>query len=273
MRSYRITGIRLLVLLLGGMAVLTAGLGTLVALWAPKATALDQRKPAVERPCSPADPCLAVIIDDIGRDPGVLARLLGMSTELTFAVLPHAPHTESSLRAIEERGAEVLLHLPMMPLDEQNITDEQVVLGREEPLRAALQTCLERVPAAVGVNNHMGSALGRDPIAVDQLLRIIGRRKLWFLDSRTDARSLFCQQARLLNVPCLQRDLFLDDPAQLDAVLSRFSQAVQIAHDRGWAVAIGHPLQTTVDALQRVLVRSTVRIRRLSAIVAARDAT
>jgi polysaccharide deacetylase 2 family uncharacterized protein YibQ len=211
---------------------------------------------------------VAIVIDDVGRDLEPLRRLLQLDLDLTYSVLPHAAHTPESLAAIRRGGREVLLHLPMAPVDPDKITDERIVLGREGPLEPALLACLAKVPDPAGVNNHMGSALSRDGRMVERVLAVLKRRSLPFLDSRTASRSLFCRRARRIGLPCIERDVFLDDPPVPSAVRSRLVATMDLARRRGWAVAIGHPLRSTVDALQKLRVGSRVRVVRLSAVLA-----
>lgn len=270
MTRLRISRLPVLLAALGLVAGVMTGLGTLVALWSQPASA--SRHPTLpEPPCSPARPCLAVVVDDVGRDPAALRRLLALRLDLTFSVLPHARHTVASLAAIRSRGREILLHLPMAPTDPGRITDEEVVLGRDGTPEQALAACLERVPDAVGVNNHMGSAVSRSPELAGRLLQQLARRGLWFLDSRTISNSVLCSTASTLGVGCVERDLFLDDPPGPKSVSRRLAEALRLARERGKAVVIAHPLPDTVRALDRLDGSRTarqVRIRRLSRLVA-----
>jgi uncharacterized protein len=266
MARYRLTSIRLVVVTLALVAGALVALGSAVALMG-RPPAPPPRLPPPPAPCTPRTPCLALVIDDVGRDMAPLRRLLALPLDLTFSVLPHAPKTRQSLEAIRGRGREVMLHLPMAPLDSSRITDERVVLGRDGPLEAAMRQCLTKIPGARGINNHMGSALSKDPKRVGRVLEVLRGRSMWFLDSRTVTGSLFCSQARERAIPCIERDVFLDDPPTASEVESRITEAVEIAKRRGWAVAIGHPEISTVDALQKLRLGSTVRIVRLSVVI------
>jgi len=266
MARYRLTSVRLLVVALILLAGALAALGSAVALMG-RPTAPAPAPPPPPPPCTPESPCLALVIDDVGRDLRPLRRLLALPLDLTYSVLPHARLTQQSLEAIRQRGREVILHLPMAPQDSARITDEQVVLGRDGPLEAAMLQCLAKIPQTAGVNNHMGSALSKDPRLTRRVLEVLKPRSLWFLDSRTVAGSRFCGQASELGVRCIERDFFLDDPPGPSAVRLRLAEAVDLARRRGWAVAIGHPLSSTVDALQKLRVGSRVRVVRLSMVI------
>jgi polysaccharide deacetylase 2 family uncharacterized protein YibQ len=263
----RVTRVQPLLWAIGLLAAATAGLGSLAVLSSRPASA-SRATPQAPTACRPEAPCLGVLIDDVGRDLVALDQLLALKLDLTFAVLPHAAHTTASVAAIRSHGREILLHLPMLPLDKSRITDEVVVLGRDGPLEAALQACLEPIPEAVGINNHMGSALTRDPAATRRLLRAVANEGLWVVDSRTTEGSLLCNQAKVLGVPCLERDVFLDATPDRYVVLRRLAQAVQVARRRGWALAIGHPHPATINLLRRLESSdSGVRVRRVSELV------
>ena len=262
MKVYQIRSIRPILVTLACTGAAVTALLLYVALLPMEATATSLQPPALA--CAPSAPCVAVVIDDIGRDPNMLRRFLALKLDLTFGVLPHAPHTEDARRAIRRVGREMILHLPMLPLDPSKISDEPVVLGRERPLRTALAECLARVPEAVGVNNHMGSALSQDRAAMGEIFSTLSAQGLWSLDSRTIDNSEICPVAAQRGVPCLKRDIFLDDPPTPDTVRLRWQEGVSIARSRGWAVMIGHPNQATLSMLRQGIKGSEVRIMRLS---------
>jgi hypothetical protein len=249
--SRRISSLLPLVAVLVFLGALVSAAGALALLSRPtpaQAPVAVERRPA--SPCTPSAPCLAIVIDDLGRDPIALRELLRLDADLTFSVLPHAAHSAISVAAIRARGRELLLHLPLEPLDRHKITDERVVLGAEGDLAAATAECLARVPGAVGINNHLGSAVSADRAPVEQILGVVRERRLFFLDSRTSERSVICGTARTTRVPCLERDVFLDDPPEAGAIAARWAEAVSRARLRGRAIVIAHPHPTTIRALR-----------------------
>ncbi|MBK6847893.1 MAG: divergent polysaccharide deacetylase family protein [Proteobacteria bacterium] len=204
---------------------------------------------AAER-CHRARPCLAIVIDDLGRALAPLHQLLALPLALTFAVLPHARQTAASVVLLRTARRELWLHLPLEPQQPSAVSDEPVVLGRGDRVAPVLADALSRVPGAVGVNSHMGSAFSADPDAAGRLMVALSRYGLPFLDSRTTSRSVLCSVARRVGTPCLQRDVFLDDARDLVTVRERLGAALALAQRRGWAVAVGHPQPTTVEALR-----------------------
>ena len=270
--SRRASGSRLVKLMWMLVVLLAALLGAVV--WWPDAqpTRTAPGKGSAPR-CDPSDPCLALVIDDVGRDLKLLQRFLGLETDITYAVLPHAPYTKQSIEALRGRKREYLLHLPMAPQDVSKVTREPVVVGMDGRVGAATRECMARVPGATGANNHMGSALSTDPRKLALVLSIMKKNKLWFLDSKTAKDSIICRVARKLRVACRQRDVFLDDPPSQAAVLLKLENAVDVARKRGWAIAIGHPREATFKVVRQFTKNPQINVVRLSTVFARSDAT
>jgi uncharacterized protein len=116
-------------------------------------------------------------------------------------------------------------------------------------LRALVASGLDKVPHASGVNNHMGSVLTAraDPMRI--VMEELAGRRLFFLDSRTTAKTVAYRLAREAGVPSAERDVFLDDVAEKKAIAAQLARLETLATRHGSAIAIGHPYPETVEAL------------------------
>lgn len=205
---------------------------------------------------------LAIVIDDVGRELHLFEQLLDLRFALSFSVLPgsvYAAGVQLRLVADRRRPREILLHLPMEPEDaarmEAGAEAEEAFLRREDPpdvLRAKLEAALERVPMAVGTNNHMGSRLTPDCTAMSAIMPVVRERGLFFLDSRTIATSCAQRAADEAGVPNLARQVFLDDDPAPEAIAAQLDRAATLARS-GPVVAIGHPSPAMVEVLRRRL--------------------
>lgn len=241
---------------------------------APVAAAASSAPPtlSVSRRCTPQAPCLALVIDDIGRDRAMLRRLLQVPLSLTFAVLPHAPHTDEAVKALKKAGREYLLHLPLEPTSQREITDEPLVISRHCRIGAVFEEMVRRVPGAVAFNNHMGSAFCGSKESVATLVESARTVFPFVLDSKTTKDSHLCARARARGLPCIERDVFLDDPNDLTTVDYSLQRALRRALERGWAVAIGHPRATTIKALTRFSHGKDIEVVPLSVLVSTKGA-
>jgi polysaccharide deacetylase 2 family uncharacterized protein YibQ len=120
---------------------------------------------------------------------------------------------------------------------------------------AATREALERVPGAVGLNNHMGSAVTADRKLMGAVVDELAGRGLYFLDSRTSAESVGFEVARGAGVPAARRDLFLDQTDDRAAIAEALANLAVIARSRGAAIGIAHPRRETLAALAAELPR------------------
>jgi polysaccharide deacetylase 2 family uncharacterized protein YibQ len=185
---------------------------------------------------------IAVLIDDLGRSVDTIDRLAALGVPLGGAVLPFEPRTAEVAARLAERGLEVLCHLPMEALAGEDPGPGALDVGmRPRRLRAATRRALDAVPGAVGVNNHMGSALSEDREAMTAVLEVVRARELFFVDSRTSPNSVGYRLARDLGVPAAERKVFLDGDRDPSAIRSELRRLLEIADRGAPAIAIGHP--------------------------------
>lgn len=203
-------------------------------------------------------PRMAIIIDDIGYKKAEALELMRLDAALTFAVLPGGPYSRDLASQAARRRREVLLHLPLEPdTDLEGVFPEDILkvdLPKAE-LKARLRDALTQVPQAVGVNNHMGSRFTQDPEAMRTLLTELADRELFFVDSRTTPDTVGVEVARNLGLASAQRDIFLDDDQQYETTINQLEAARRLALERGHVVVIGHPYESTVQALRDTLPR------------------
>jgi polysaccharide deacetylase 2 family uncharacterized protein YibQ len=226
--------------------------------------------PAPHRPAKTAR--IALILDDIGFDRQPLDAAMAIDPNLNFSILPNALRAGEFARRLNDRGFEVLCHLPMEPVDyprESPGPNAIMMAMSDEEIAQATRAALAIVPNARGVNNHMGSRATRDPRVMKRVLESLPRG-FYFIDSRTTRGSLGEQLARQMKIPTTGRDVFLDDIQQEEAVRKQLRELVQVATERGSAVGIGHIYPVTVKVLQEEiphLRKRGVKLVRASAVV------
>jgi uncharacterized protein len=197
-------------------------------------------------------PRVAIVIDDMGYERQAGERLLALDLDLTFSFLPHAPHTRNLSRLAREIGRDVLLHLPMEPIDTARWDPGPGALYLSMPiedLRRNLQDNLAAVPMAIGVNNHMGSRFTANPQAMATVMSILRPQDLFFLDSLTTADSTGYHVAREFGMRAIRRDIFLDNDRAVELIERQIAALIRLAGKQGSAVAIAHPHAGTVAAL------------------------
>jgi polysaccharide deacetylase 2 family uncharacterized protein YibQ len=166
---------------------------------------------------------------------------------------PHGTHAREIAGLVKAKKLEVLIHQPMEPLGYPGVNPGPgVLLSSMTDLQtlSQLDRNLRLLPEAIGLNNHMGSRLTQDGQRMSLLARALKNRNLLVLDSLTHPDSHFAASALAEGAVVYRRDVFIDVEQNKDYVLKQLRKAEKIALLNGQAVAIGHPLTATLEALQ-----------------------
>jgi polysaccharide deacetylase 2 family uncharacterized protein YibQ len=209
---------------------------------------------AIPAPAIRTGAYVAIIIDDMGMDRARAARLAALPGPLTFSYLAYAPDIDAQSRGARANGHEIMLHLPMEPegRDDPGPGALRISLTDDE-IRARTAASLDRLPLAVGLNNHMGSKFTRDLRAMRPVLAELASRGLLFVDSRTSGSSVGLDVAKQSGVAAAGRDVFLDNEIDARAIRVQLAELERVASRRGSAIAIGHPHEATIEALAQFL--------------------
>ncbi len=193
---------------------------------------------------------IAIVIDDIGNTMEYQDLFLKLGDKITYAILPKLPHSTHFSRLSRKTGAEVILHLPLESL-KGNIPGPGLITTNmpESHVLDLLSRNLASVPDHVGINNHMGSKGTMDSTLMKTLLRESKQRNLFFLDSQTTSQSVITSIANQMDLPVIQRDVFLDNIDEQAAIIDQLVLLSSVARQRGYAVGIGHYRFNTLKIL------------------------
>ncbi len=197
-------------------------------------------------------PMIALVIDDMGVDRKRSARVIGFKGPLTLSFLAYADDLGTQTAAAAAAGHELLVHLSMEPASATLDPGPNALisgLGTDE-LRRRLRWGLSRFEAYGGVNNHMGSRFTADAAGMSVVMEEIKSRGVLFLDSRTTDKTVAAAVARRAGVPFVERNIFLDHVDDVATVRGRLAELERLARRTGFAVAIGHPRDATLTALE-----------------------
>ncbi|BAU56688.2 putative periplasmic protein YibQ [Halorhodospira halochloris] len=197
----------------------------------------------------------ALIIDDIGdlRQPGI--RAINLPANVAISVLPHTPFGTELAELAHEQGREVMLHMPMEAKNRTDPGPGAIYLDMDEhDVRRAMRAALADVPHARGVNNHMGSLITRHPGHMQWVMEELKRAgDLYFIDSRTSARSVAQELAKEYGLKNSARVIFIDPQRDEEIIEKQIKDFIATAHSEDGAIAIGHPYPETLDLLEEYL--------------------
>jgi polysaccharide deacetylase 2 family uncharacterized protein YibQ len=199
-------------------------------------------------------PVITLIIDDLGYSKRNGIRAINLPGPVTLAILPHTPHSTRLAKLAYAKGKTVMLHTPMT-----NVLQKSPGPGTLSPQMSKadfmreFRKSLDSMPHIEGVNNHMGSELTQNSTRMQWIMEEVFKRRLFFVDSRTTAKSVAAKEASNAGVPTLSRDIFLDHIRTEEAVNEAFDTMVRKAKHYGNMIAIGHPYTVTMNVLEKRL--------------------
>lgn len=197
---------------------------------------------------------LSIVIDDFGYRPQQENQVLALPAPVSVAVLPNAPRAREMASKAHDAGHEVLIHLPMAPLSKQPLEKDTLRPDMSSSeIERIIRDAVNKVPYAVGMNNHMGSAMTSNLSGMQKVMQSLEQYNLYFLDSMTIGNSQATRAAAGSQVKVIKRKVFLDDTQNDADIRFQFNRAIQLARKTGSAIAIGHPHPSTVRVLQQMV--------------------
>jgi hypothetical protein len=200
-------------------------------------------------------PMITIVIDDVGISPQHAEMAIALPAPVVISIMTYAGNAAALAREARSRGHELLVHMPMQPVDDRvHAGPNSLTVGLSEAeIRRRVVWGLNRLAGYVGFNNHMGSRFTQDEAGMRVVLAEAKNRGLLFLDSKTIAGSIADRLAGQMGVVHIERDVFIDDDMSEAAVARQLAATEAIARQQGFAVAIGHPHPATIAVLRRWL--------------------
>ncbi len=193
---------------------------------------------------------LTLIIDDLGQNLPRDRRVLALPGPITPSIMPDTPHAAELAREAHAAGKIIMLHMPMDPATGPFAWHPELPL---DELEKRLAAAFKAVPFTSGINNHEGSRMTAEPVAMAWLMGELQRRNKFFVDSRTSARTVAASEAQKIGLASVSRDVFLDNERTEPAITAQLEEAIKLARKHGSAVVIGHPYPQTLAVLEREL--------------------
>lgn len=208
-------------------------------------------------------PKLGIIVDDFGAAFSSLTTdFIELPYKLTFAVLPPGnkeyPNSPRIAEIAHHNAKEIMLHLPMepntYPTDNPGPTAIYVDHDSEKQRRTILTHINSLEPYVKGVNNHMGSRATESEATMETLMSVLKQKGMYFVDSKTNRRSIAARTAIRSGVGTRENWFFLDpDGVDSNYIEKKLQEAADIARERGSLVVIGHISRKMHKALKNKL--------------------
>lgn len=185
---------------------------------------------------------LAVVVDDVGYSKKALKEFFRIKVPLTFAVMPSLKYTSYSVNELTKRGFQVILHLPLEPLNFKESTDGYVLTTKmdNKTIIKRFNDYLNSVGEVKGLNNHMGSVFTENEEKMKVILNEVKKRKLFFFDSVTTHKSVCRKICAKYGISFIDNNAFIDHTSTPEYLRSQLELMAKMALRRGYATGICH---------------------------------
>lgn len=194
---------------------------------------------STETAAGAADPArIALVLYGFGDNAAEADSFFTLRVPFAVAVVPGTRESERVLAKARERQREVVLHLPLEPINYPRINPGPGTLlvsmspGR---IRSTVRHHLERAGAVTAVANHMGSLATQDMTVMTALYRELKRRRVAFLHM-TPAPGAVCRSlAADMGINYSEPDALLDQETRQNdakALDARWSALLREAREQ-----------------------------------------
>jgi uncharacterized protein len=206
------------------------------------------------RPFDVADsrPRLAVAIGGLGQAAEPTRAAIGLPGPVSLVFSPYSRELGQWIGEARAAGHEVLLGLPMEPLDfPHSDPGPHTLLTTLSPAQNLdrLEWVMSRAGHYVGLNNLMGSRFTTSPDAMKPILEVLKGRGLLFLETRASNQSAVAPLAEGFQLPHAADDRNFDGDLTRSGIDQAIADLEQIARRRGSAVGIGSAYPITLDRI------------------------
>jgi uncharacterized protein len=183
---------------------------------------------------------IAIMVGGLGRSEEATKAALGaLPAAITLGFTPYAGDVGQWVAQARERGHEILLQIPMEPLDfpESDPGPHTLRSGQEEEANIQRLTwALGRFTGYAGVTNLLGQRFLTDSEALSPVLTYLGRRGLYFFDNGTASQSVAAIVASQVGIPAAQSGAALDTIQTAPEIDRRLSELETQARANGTAL-------------------------------------
>ena len=194
-------------------------------------------------------PKIALIVRGLGLNPRITQQAIdALPPETTLSFVPYADGLQTWVNIARAKGHEVLLEVPMEPLDyPDNDPGPQGLMSASPPAENAkrLEWVMGRTTGYFGLTNYLGSKFIGSDEGMNALFDVLRQRGLAFIDDGTAF-------TRVGDVQRASADRVLDgQQLSADSIGKQLEGLELAAKQNGQALGVGSAYPVTIDQLAR----------------------
>jgi polysaccharide deacetylase 2 family uncharacterized protein YibQ len=193
-------------------------------------------------------PRLVIIIDDV-TTLSQIKKIKQIPYDVTMSFLPPTSrHKKSSI--ITKNLKHYMIHLPLEAKNRRYEEDNTLhIEDSYAKIEQRIRNLKKLYPRAKYINNHTGSKFTQNKNAMSKLIKALKHHNYFFVDSRTTAKTVARKYAKKYHLKYLTRNVFLDNKREKKYIIKQLKKSIKIAKKKGFAIAIGHPHNITLETL------------------------
>ncbi|MDX1738587.1 MAG: divergent polysaccharide deacetylase family protein, partial [Alphaproteobacteria bacterium] len=219
--------------------------------------AADGRKPwtVYSRPYNTFErrPKIAIVMTDMGISASQSQDAMELPGQISFAFAPFTRGLPDWIQRSRDLGHEVLLTLPMEPLDfpRSDPGPNALYTNVEAPENIKkLKYILSRATGYIGLISYQGSKFLSSELHANLLATRLKERGLFYMDSAYSPVNLAPNILKKKEIPYVELDLTIDRIPGRPEVSRALSELEEIANARGVAVGVARPYAATIRKLK-----------------------
>lgn len=202
------------------------------------------------RPPTPGLSRVVVVVGGLGMSQtGTDIALKGLPSAVTLAFSAYGTNLDRWVARARSQGHELLVQLPLEPFDyPDNDPGPHTLMTSLTPEANIdrLHWALSRLPAFVGVVNHMGARFTASSEAMTPVMTELGKRGLMYLDDGSSVRTVAPEVAKTTGAPFAKVDVVIDAEANEEQIEARLLQLEGLARQRGLAIGVATALPVSI---------------------------
>lgn len=197
-------------------------------------------------------PRIAIVISGLGVGAKATEAAAKLPAAVTLAFVPYGSDLEAAARKARDAGHELLLQVPMEPIDyPDNDPGPQTLLTSLLPEQNIdrLYWVMSRMRSYVGIMNYMGARLTATEAAISPVIKETAKRGLIYFDDAASARSVTAQLAGASNLAYAKADVVLDAVPTAGEIGKALTRLESIARANGTAVGVATALPVSMSRI------------------------
>lgn len=199
-------------------------------------------------------PRIAILVSDYGLNAQASKRFSeNLPGAVSFALSPYSPSPQESLDAARSAGHEVVLQVPLEPLDYPDSDPGPHTLlttADVEKNTDKLAWIMSRAQGYTGVMTDGGSKFSAERAPTRALLETLNQRGLMVIDDRASQQGLTSEMAQSLKVPRASINRVIDEQLSAEEIAGRLAQLERIAESYGAALGLARPYAVSMEQIR-----------------------